>query len=89
MADARSGDALVPTTRSRVGYPAFSIHRPRPSHSVGAFSMPKTQEKEMGVKPDNDMIRPLNPEHAANLMAEMTEWENAEITREEADNGDK
>ena len=41
------------------------------------------------IKPDNDMIRPLNPEHAANLMADMTAWENAEIAREEADNGDK
>ena len=37
----------------------------------------------------NPTIRPLGPEHAEELMAEMTEWENAEITREEADNGDK
>ena len=36
-----------------------------------------------------DAIRPLGPEQAAELMAEMTEWENAEIAREEADNGDK
>lgn len=43
----------------------------------------------MEVKPNNDMFRPLNPEHAANLMADMTAWENAEIAREEADNGDK
>ena len=43
----------------------------------------------MGVKPDNDMIRPLNPEHAANLMADMTAWENAQIEREEQASGDK
>ena len=38
-----------------------------------------------------DTIRPLGPEHAAELMAEMTRRENAEITREEeaTDNGDK
>ena len=36
-----------------------------------------------------DAIRPLGPEQAAELMAEMTAWENAEIAREEADNGDK
>ena len=36
-----------------------------------------------------DTIRPLGPEHAAQLMADMTAWENAEIAREEADNGDK
>ena len=43
------------------------------------------------VKPDNDLTRPLSEEHADALMAEMTEWENAEITREEeaAGNGDK
>ena len=51
--------------------------------------MPRTRRTRMEVKPDNDMIRPLNPEHAANLMADMTAWENAEIAREEADNGDK
>ena len=46
----------------------------------------------MGVKPDNDMIRPLNPEHAAALMAEMTRRENAQIAKEEAEaarDGDK
>ena len=38
-----------------------------------------------------DAIRPLGPEHADALMAEMTRRENAEITREEeaTDNGDK
>ena len=38
-----------------------------------------------------DAIRPLGPEQAAELMAEMTRRENAEITREEeaTDNGDK
>ena len=38
-----------------------------------------------------DAIRPLGPEQAAELMAEMTGRENAEITREEeaTDNGDK
>ena len=36
-----------------------------------------------------DAIRPLGPEQAAELMAEMTRRENAEITREEeVDNGD-
>ena len=54
-----------------------------------AFFTPKTRRTHVEVKPNNDMIRPLNPEHAANLMADMTVWENAEIAREEADNGDK
>lgn len=38
-----------------------------------------------------DAIRPLGPEQAAELMAEMTRRENAEITREDeaTDNGDK
>ena len=43
----------------------------------------------MEVKADNDMIRPLNPEHAANLMAEMTRRENAQIEREDQASGDK
>lgn len=38
-----------------------------------------------------DAIRPLGPEQAAELMAEMTRRENAQIQREEGatDNGDK
>ena len=36
-----------------------------------------------------DAIRPLNPEHAAELMAEMTRRENAQIEKEEANNGDQ
>ena len=37
-----------------------------------------------------DAIRPLGPEQAAELMAEMTRRENAEITREEeANNGNE
>ena len=38
-----------------------------------------------------DAIRPLGPEHAAELMAEMTRRENAQIQREEeaTENGDK
>ena len=36
-----------------------------------------------------DAIRPLNPEHAAELMAEMTRRENAQIEKEEANNGDE
>ena len=38
-----------------------------------------------------DAIRPLGPEQASELMAEMTRRENAQIQREEeaTDNGDK
>lgn len=38
-----------------------------------------------------DAIRPLGPEQAAELMADMTRRENAQIQREEeaTDNGDK
>lgn len=36
-----------------------------------------------------DAIRPLNPEHAAELMAEMTRRENAQIEKEEANNGNE
>ena len=34
-----------------------------------------------------DAIRPLNPEHAAELMAEMTRRENAQIEKEATENG--
>ena len=39
------------------------------------------------VKPDNDLTRPLSEEHADALMAEMTRRENAQIEKEEGENG--
>ena len=42
----------------------------------------------MAAEP-NPTIRPLGPEHAAELMAEMTRRENAQIEKEEAENGDQ
>ena len=35
------------------------------------------------------VVRPLGPEHAAELMAEMTRRENAQIEKEDAEHGDK
>ena len=40
----------------------------------------------MAAEP-NPTIRPLGPEHAAELMAEMTRRENAQIEKEEGENG--
>ena len=37
----------------------------------------------------NDMTRPLNDKHAAELMAEMTKRENAQMEKEDAEYGDK
>ena len=42
----------------------------------------------MATEP-NPTIRPLGPEHAEELMAEMTRRENAQIDREDAEHGDK
>ena len=42
----------------------------------------------MAAEP-NPTIRPLGPEHAAELMAEMTRRENAQIEKEDAENGDQ
>ena len=42
----------------------------------------------MATEP-NPTIRPLGPEHAAELMAEMTRRENAQIEKEDAENGDQ
>lgn len=36
-----------------------------------------------------DLTQPLGPEHAAELMEEMTKRENAQIEKEDAEHGDK
>ena len=37
----------------------------------------------------SEITRPLGPEHAEELMADMTRREDAQIAKEEAENGDK